>query len=126
MPKKFTEQEKADARLQYLQGDRPEDIAEHIGCSARMVRNWAKKYGWDKELLTRKNNPTAIETMLSQALRKIPTPRNVKNIAMLSNALNKVKRNAPPPKAVVKPKILNAISQDLLKKVLAPEYGLYE
>ena len=46
--------------------------------------------------------------------------------AMLANARKTLTKVAPPPKAVVKPAILNAISQDLLKKVLAPEYGLYE
>ncbi len=126
MPKKFTEQEKAQARLLYLQGDRPEDIAEHIGCSARMVRNWAKKFGWDKELLNRKDNLTEIDTMLNRALKKAATPRNVKNIAMLVNARKTLTKFAPPPKPVVKPAILNAISQDILKKVLVPEYGLYE
>ena len=64
--------------------------------------------------------------MLNRALKKAPTPRDVKNIAMLANARKTLTKFAPPPKPVVKPAILNAISQNILKKVLVPEYGLYE
>ena len=64
--------------------------------------------------------------MLSKALKKSPTAQNVRTIAMLANVRKRLTKVAPPPKAVVKPAILNAISQDILKKVLAPEYGLYE
>lgn len=114
----------ASARERYLNGDRPEDIAEDIGCTPKTVRNWCNKEGWSGELKARRKAPAQLEKEIERLLAQRPSAARDHRVAMLTKALERMKRLAPQPKP--RPTVANAVCRETLGRVLDPEYGLYE
>lgn len=112
------------ARQRYLAGDRPEDIAADIGCTAKTVRNWVNEGGWAKELQDARKNPQQLDTEIAHLLKEPPSETRDRRIAMLTKARERMKRYTGDPKP--RPKVAAAVHQELLNTVLLEEYGLYE
>jgi len=116
--------DKGVARARYLLGDRPEDIAADIGCTAKTVRNWINQGGWAKELHNRRRLPDKLEDEIQRLLKQKGSTARDHRIAMLTKSLERIKRHTPEPKP--RPKVAEAVNRELLAMVLEDSYGLYE
>ncbi len=123
-PPTYTEAQKEDALARYLAGDSTSEIAAVIGCSERTVRTWASKGDWGSDLRKRRETSDGIEAQIHRLSRvKSPSNAQTQRLAMLTKALERLKKAAPKPKP--RPKVLGAVSSEALARVLDPEYGLY-
>lgn len=124
---KFTEKQRRESYLRYLAGDSCQEIAAGLGAHVETVRRWVKEGGWEKELARRRQTPEHLELELARlsarAEKQGLTYRQTLRLAMLTKALERLRRQAPKPKA--RPVVADALRADLLSRVLAPEYGLH-
>lgn len=124
-PSRFTESQKDQARLEYLAGDSTTEIGARIGASDRTVRHWVSKGGWGLELHKRRKTVQGLEEQIFRLSRaKNPSTAQAQRMAMLTKALERLKKATPTPKP--RPTVANAVSSEALSRVLEPEYGLYE
>jgi phage FluMu gp28-like protein/transposase-like protein len=124
--KRYSPEEKEQAKQAFLKGETPEEIAKWLGCSARIVRVWAKKMNWYDQLNKRRKIGDNLESQIALLLSKEDTSySNAKRIAMLTNALKRLRSIAPPPNKSQKPIVKQTMSAELLERMLAPDYGLY-
>lgn len=117
------EADQARARARYLNGDRPEDIALEIGCTAKTIRNWCHAEGWIGDLQQRRLRPEQLEHEIDQLMRQPSSHSRDHRLAMLTRSLERMRRLTPAPKP--RPQVAAAVNQELLTKVLDPAYGLY-
>ena len=123
-PPKYDDGVKQQARIDFLAGDSPGEIALKIGCSDRTVRQWIKRAGWDDELKTRRTSASNLEAQINRlSAVKNPTNGQVQRIAMLTRSLERLRKTAPKPKPI--PIVRQSRHADLLREVLKPEFGLY-
>ncbi len=123
-PPKYTEAQREQAYLEFLAGDSSTEIAARIGCSPRTVRHWIERGGWMSELRKRRETATGLEEQIFRLSRvKNPSNAQAQRMAMLTKALERLKKSAPKPKP--RPIVANAVSSEALARVLDPEYGLY-
>ncbi len=123
-PSIYTEAQKEQAYLEFLAGDSSTEIAARIGCSPRTVRHWIERGEWMSELRKRRETTTGLEEQIFRLSRvKNPSNAQAQRLAMLTKALERLKKAAPKPKP--RPKVLGAVSAEALARVLDPEYGLY-
>ncbi|MFS4437857.1 terminase large subunit domain-containing protein [Paracoccaceae bacterium GXU_MW_L88] len=124
-PPKYTEQQKDDAYAAYMAGDSSTEIAAQIGCSPRTVRGWISEGGWEAGLRARRETTSGLEAQILRLSRKKDLNNaQAQRLAMLTRSLERLKKVAPKPKP--RPTVMNAVSQDALSRVLAPDYGLYK
>ncbi len=121
--KKISDETKEQARLAYLSGDSPEEVGAAHGVTGRAVRNWAKQGGWVSQRQDRNQTAANLEAQIAKLSKGGMNGSKAQRIAMLTRALERLKRIAPTPKP--KPVVRAALHQELLNIVLAPEYGLY-
>ncbi len=112
------------ARRRYLLGDRPEDIAGDIGCTAKTIRNWVRESDWDKELQARRKTPDNLEKEIQRLLTQKATAARDRRINLLTKSLDRMRHYAPTPKP--RPKVAEATCRELLHRVLDEDYGLRE
>lgn len=123
-PPKFSDAQKEQAYLWYLAGDSSTEIAAQLGCSPRTVRHWIERGGWMEELRQRRETNVGLEEQIFRLSRiKNPTTAQAHRLAMLSKALERLRKLTPKPKP--RPTVSNAVSSEALARVLDPEYGLY-
>ncbi len=123
-PPKYTEAQREQAYLEFLAGDSSTEIAARIGCSPRTMRHWIERGGWMSELRKRRETATGLEEQIFRLSRvKNPSNAQVLRLAMLTKALERLKKAAPKPRP--RPIVANAVSSEALARVLDPEYGLY-
>lgn len=124
-PPSFTEAQREAAYLEYLAGDSSTEIARRIGCSDRTVRLWVTKGGWASELHKRRDTLQGLEEQIFRLTRvKSPTDAQAQRMAVLTKALERLKKSAPTPKP--RPTVANAVHSEALARVLDPAYGLYD
>ncbi len=124
-PPKYSEAQKEDALARYLAGDSTSEIAAVIGCSDRTVRSWAVKGDWGSELRKRRETSDGIEAQIHRLSRvKNPNNAQAQRLAMLTKALDRLKKSQPKPKP--RPTVSGAVSADALARVLDADYGLYD
>lgn len=122
--RRYTPEEIEGARLEYLAGDTPSEIALRLGCNDRTVRKWVAAGEWGQDLRGRRETVQGLESQILRLSRKKnPNSRDAHKLAMLTRSLERLNKAAPKPKP--RPKVVDAISRDLLEKVLDPSYGLY-
>ncbi len=123
-PAKYTEAQREQAYLEFLAGDSSTEIAAKIGCSPRTVRHWIERGEWMSELRKRRETTIGLEEQIFRLSRaKNPSNAQAQRLAMLTKALERLKKAAPKPKP--RPIVANAVSTEALARVLDPEYGLY-
>ncbi|OQY56417.1 MAG: hypothetical protein B6247_03965 [Candidatus Parabeggiatoa sp. nov. 2] len=127
MTKFFNQEQKEQARLDYLAGNSCKEIANQLGCTTRTINYWAAKGNWKKQLKKTQKTAVQLEAQLSRLSEGEMTESKSRQIVMLSKALTQIKRTVPAQKPFQSPKPIakNAISQDVLNQMLLPEYGLY-
>ncbi len=124
--KRYSDEEKEQARQAFLRGETPNEIAEWLGCSSRIVHVWAKKKDWYDQLAGRRQIASNLESQLAKLSTGTMSTSRARRISLLSNSLKRLRTVAPPPKPKPqKPIIKQSMSLELLEKMLAPEYGLY-
>lgn len=123
-PPLYTDAQREEALARYLAGDSTAEIATVIGCSQRTVRNWAAANDWAADLRRSRETADGLEAQIHRLSRvKSPTNAQVTRLAMLTKALDRLRRAAPKPKP--RPRVANAVSAEALSRVLDPDYGLY-
>lgn len=123
-PPKFTEAQKEQAYLEFVAGDSSTEIAARIGCADRTVRNWITSGGWMAALRKGRETVQGLEEQVFRLSRvKNPTTAQAHRLAMLTRALERMRKSAPKPKP--RPIVANAVAKDALAQVLSDDYGLY-
>lgn len=123
-PARFTDAEREAAFLQYVAGDSTTEIAARLGCSARTIRDWVKEGGWKRQLQSARETVHGIEAQILRLSRKTDlTHAQTHRLAMLTKSLERLKKSVPAPKP--RPIVANAVSAEVLARVLDPDYGLY-
>lgn len=123
-PSAFGEAERNAAFLSYVAGDSTTEIAARIGCSPRTVRDWVKEGGWKSQLQTQRESVQGLEAQILRLTRKSDlTNAQSQRLAILTKSLERIKKSVPPPKP--RPMVANAVSAEVLARVLDPSYGLY-
>jgi len=88
------------------------------------VRHWIERGEWMTELRKRRETTIGLEEQFFRLSRaKNPSNAQAQRLAMLTKALERLKKAAPKPKP--RPIVANAVSSEALARVLDPEYGLY-
>lgn len=124
-PSAFGEAERNAAFLAYVAGDSTTEIAARIGCSPRTVRDWVKEGGWKSQLKTQRESVQGLEAQILRLTRKSDlTNAQSQRLAILTKSLERIKKSVPPPKP--RPIVANAVSSEVLARVLDPNYGLYD
>lgn len=123
-PPKFSDNDKAQARLDYLAGDSAVEIGKRLGCSDRTIRHWIKRGGWEAELHRRRETISGLEAEIHHlSQKKRLGDAHAQRLAMLTKSLDRLQKTMPQPKP--KPLVANAMHADLLQQVLSEDYGLY-
>ncbi len=123
-PSTFGEAERNAAFLAYVAGDSTTEIAARIGCSARTVRDWVRDGGWKRQLQSQRETVQGLEAQILRLSRKTDlTTAQAQRLAMLTKSLDRLKKSVPAPKP--RPIVQNAVSAEVLARVLDPSYGLY-
>ncbi len=123
-PRRYTDQDRERAYLEYLAGDSPAEIAARLSCNPRTVRKWVTKGDWGQDLRARRETLQGLEAEIHRlSRRKNLSTSQTQKLAMLTRSLDRLKKAAPKPKP--RPKVQDAVSQELLARVLDPNYGLY-
>lgn len=112
------------ARLAYLQGDSPAEIAAAIGCSVRSVRTWIKAGQWGQELAARRATIAGLERQIAKLSQGDATASKADRVAKLTKSLRALKQLTPTPKP--RPTVRAAVHEALREQALSPEYGLYQ
>ena len=121
---RYSDQDREAAYLDYLAGDSTSEIAARLGCNPRTVRKWVSAGAWDQDLRARRETTQGLEAQILRITRKKnPSNADAQKLAMLTRSLDRLRRAAPKPKP--RPKVIDAVSKELLAKALDPTYGLY-
>ena len=120
----YSNEHKDAARRRYLAGDSPKEIAAEVGCSPATVKAWAIAKGWNQLLKERRRTADQIELEISRLSKKAGSGENPRKLAMLTRSLDRLRRQQPKPKPI--PQVRSAVQKELLERVLAPDYGLYD
>lgn len=117
-----------EARERYLAGEPVAAIAAACGVSENTVRVWARDFGWKTELANRRQTPAQLEaeiatvTALLRQASEDQAYRLTLRLRMLQKALDGIRRSLPAPKPI--PRVTSFAHAELLKKAMAPDYGL--
>lgn len=132
MPKIYGHEIREQARHLFLAGDSTEEIATQFDCTPNTIRNWARRFNWDNQLQYRRQSTCELEDQINRLVKKKKALGNgdARRLALLTRSYERLRKLSPSPKpsaksSTNKPKMKVALSQDLLTKFLAPEYGLY-
>lgn len=119
---------RAEARSRYLAGEPVALVAAAVGVSENTVRVWARDFGWREDLARRRTTPDQLEaeiariTALLAGAGQKQAYKLTLRLRMLQKALDGLRRSLPRPRPI--PRVAVFAHADLLKKALAPGYGL--
>lgn len=109
----YDKQTKTKAKDLYARGIPASQIAGELGISERTVRNWAKGI-----------STHSIEEQIETLSKRKPTEANSRKIAMLVNALHKLK-TIKKPKKVMPTVTFNETVMEIKERMLTDDYGLH-
>ena len=108
----------------YIDGLPVSEISAQLGMHERTIRQWARKHGWRERLEEHWSSITNIERQIANLSKMRPTQAISMRIAMLTRSLERLRRSEN--KVIRRPVRQVIVPGDLLKQVLADDYGLYQ
>lgn len=120
---KYTQAQKAYVEEKLLKGSTVKEISEDTGITERTIRTWYKA----KHIKGLQENRQQTIINLEKRIKELSGKKggdSAKDLAMLTNSLKRIQTTTIKARPV--PVVQKSINEDILKRVLAPEYGLYK